>query len=1103
MAKTDFSIGQSTLKPAGVIEAMKSIGGNMAVVADLMTISSLIPVAQAKTDEVDTIVGTTLRVVEDPTLRDMKLARRQPMYQPRVFAKNFAGMQAIFRLLTRANTDERFYVQSRLGVCDLVADLKQDVVVTTGDFYGLFASENWRADLEALLECVPADSLYVELVPIPNMLFDRANSHAITAINEYGLKPLVTHPLLMDGDMEAFVVNMGIANRSNLTLPFAHSRPHYERLDAVTLRDIIALCGSAKERISARFGIEQASVWKDGLTNSVEFFEQCAYRWEKLPISLPQLSDDPDLSVKEACKEGLKKRIKQSVFGYQPTHDEVRDLYIPRLKYELDVLSTMGFCDYFLVVSDLVNWAKESDIIVGPGRGSVGGSLVAYLMGITDVDPIRFDLLFERFINPSRNDLPDADLDFMSSRREEVITYLEERYGKDRVAGISNYTELGSASGMKDVARVYGMDTTAIMASKLVPAVHGQPVDLETARKQVADIDMWAEQNPEVWRNAVKLQGTTRSLGKHAAGIITSGCDIIERAAIERRSDQRAVNWNMDVVEQMGLVKLDILGLSTLDTIGRTLNYIELRHGSAPDLADIDLADEATLAAFSSGDTVGIFQFEGGAARRILTEMSKYKNVTFDDIVAANALNRPGPIEGGLVRAYIDRRNGEEFITYPHEKTEGALEATFGVMVYQEQIMRIAVDLCGFTLSEADTLRKVVGKKKKEAMAEQRDKFVDGAVNHSGMPTHEADELFDMVDKFAGYGFNKSHAVEYSLISFQMMWLKTHYPVEFYAGALSTVKEEKLQPIVNNATVNRINILPPDINLSDKDFVIKDDKNLLVPFNRVKGVSDKTTQAILNARADTPFASVADLTERVERRLCNVRHRRHLDLVGAFASIEPDQLGPLDMSRLKDQIMLMPGLTTRPLPAARTCNVDKDAITKLAEIIEEMKLAEEDVDIVIPSLGKNAKFAIVADAPAWSEENSGKFGDGKSAQYVRVAMAEADLQKSDVYWTGILKRLKDGKMISTSELRTYAPFINRELEVIRPPVIVTLGATATRHILPDLKGPVNDLIGQTMFSEKLDATVVIGFNPAQIFHNPDMADKLVEVFETAYQLVRK
>lgn len=1102
MAKTDMSIGLSVLKPSDVIEQTTKAGADVAVVADNMSISSLIPVTQARTQETDAIIGTTLRVVDDVNLRDKKLSKRQPFFQPRVFAKNYEGMKDIFALLTRANEDDRFYFYPRLGMEDIDGGLSSNVIVTTGDFHGLFAKENWRDDLENLLAIVDASDLFVELTPIPTMLFDRANYHAIQAIQEYGLKPLVTHPLLTQGDFESFVVNMAIANRSDLTKSFKHSRPHYDRLEALSMSDLVRLCAEAKARISARYNASQDHVWKTGLLNASEFVDKCAYRWEKMDVSLPKLADDPDEAVKTACKMGLKTIMTQDVFGYRPDPEAIRDEYIPRLQYELEILSSMGFSDYFLVVADLVNWAKSNNIIVGPGRGSVGGSLVAYLMGITEVDPIRFGLLFERFINPSRKDLPDADLDFMSTRRDEVIKYIERKYGKERVAGISNYTELGSSSAMRDVARVYGIDPNSVTASKLVPKIHGSPVDLETAREQVADIDMWAEQHPEVWEAAVKLQGRMRNLGKHAAGIIASGCDIVERGAIERRGQERAVNWDMDVVEQMGLIKLDILGLSTLDTLSRTLAYIKDRHGSAPDISKIDISDEATLKAFSEGDTVGIFQFEGGAAKRILSDMSKNRPVTFDDIVAANALNRPGPIEAGLVQSYIDRRNGDEYVNYPHEKTEGALSDTYGVMVYQEQIMRIAVDLCGFSLAEADTLRKVVGKKKKEAMAEQREKFVQGAVTHSKMPEREAEELFDSVEKFAGYGFNKSHAVEYSLISYQMMWLKVHYPVEFFAGALSTVKEEKLQAIVDAATKVGIEILPPDINLSGKDFVIRDDTSLLVPFSRVKGLSDKTADAIIEARRDGEFTSIADLENRVEKRKCNARHRNHLDLVGAFANIESGQLGPLDLSRLKDQIILMPGLTTRPLPAQRECVKDQDAIKKMAKVVAELKLPEPEADHVVPVLGKTAKIAVIVDGPAYSEVEGGKFGHGRSGEYVRLALAEAGMSKSDVYWTGLIKRAKDGKTLAPSEIKTYAPFLKQEMEIVRPPVIVTLGSTVSRHMVPDIKGSIMDYIGQTVFNEELDATIVIGFSPGMIFHNPDLADRLAEVFQTAASLAR-
>lgn len=1106
-ARTDLSVGDSILSPKDVMTAAKNAGLDHVVIADTMSVSAMIPAYQAA-DGVQPIVGASLTIVDDPTLREKKVYN--PMMSPRVFAKNEAGMQDIFRLISRGFEEDQFYSRPRVSIGQLIECVaNKNVIVTTGDLYGFFQHPQHELRLMELLDAIDAEDLFIELCPIPTLLFDRLNARGIEAAGRFQLQTLVTHPLLHDGKKQAFITNLGIAKRSDVRREASMWKPHYNNFEWIAMSELVELCQGAKERIAQRYPhIDQGTSWRTGLTTGQEkFIANAAYRWEPKKVCLPSLASDPDEALKDIVKKGLVERINTPVFGYKPTADEVREKYLPRLRYELGVLKDMGFSDYFLVVSDLVNWAKSNDILVGPGRGSVGGSLVAYCMGITDVDPIRFDLLFERFINPSRNDLPDADLDFMSTRRQEVIRYLEDRYGLDRVAGITNYNTLKSASALRDVARVYGKEAHQLTVTALVPKLHGQPVDLETARKEVAEIDMFAENEPDIWADAVALQEVTRSFGKHAAGIIVAGEDIINRAVIERRSGERSVNWDMSVVEQMGLIKLDILGLSTLDVLGRALRFIEDRHGKKIDIATVPIDDEKTLEAFSNGETTGIFQFEGGQARRILKDMSQSSNVTFDDIVAANALNRPGPIEAGLVEQYVNRRNGDEEVSYPHPATQDALEPTFGVMVYQEQIMRVSVDLCGFTLSEADTLRKIVGKKKKDAMAEQRDKFVRGAVDHSGMDPYRANELFDIIEGFAGYAFNKSHAAEYSLISFQMMWLKVHYPVEFYAAALSTVEDEKLQPLVQDAANRSVSIVPPDVNISGYDFVIKDDKTLVTPFNRVKGMSDKTAEAILEAREAGPFLSFEDFESRVPARRCNKTHKANLTLVGAFASVDATQEPPTSLSRRKDQMILLPGLQVEPMPAARTLDVGRAAMLRLKELIEEYH-REDDVDEkdehghVEISAGARAKMMIVSDAPNFGEAKTGRFGKGQSCEHLIAALTANDLNRGDVYITGLLKRPKDGKIITAGELKRYLPYLERELEITKPPVIVTLGSASVKHFLPKLKGSPMDFIGRSFYDQKRDCVIIVGFNPGMVFHDPAKLDLLISVFETATRLAR-
>lgn len=378
-------------------------------------------------------------------------------------------------------------------------------------------------------------------------------------------------------------------------------------------------------------------------------------------------------------------------------------------------------------VHDLTVSNTHSYNVQGIPVHNCGGSLVAYLLGITDVDPIRFNLMFERFINPERLDLPDADLDFASEKRHLVIEYLTNKYGADRVAGISNYSTLASASAVRDTGRVFGLSGLELSPTKLVPAEHGQSATLTEAARQVPEIDQFRENYPTIWKHALKFEGVLRSFGKHAAGIVVAGEPLVERAVVETRSDQSVVNWDKRVVEDMGLVKMDILGLSTLDVLEIAKSNIKERHGKTIDYLKLSLDDPRVMDAFGRGDTTGVFQFESSGMKKLLRDLAKGGALTFDDVTAATALYRPGPMDSGLMDDYVQIKQGNRDVTYDHPNLENALRDTYGVIIYQEQTMRVAVDLCGFTNTEADHLRKAMGKKDKDKMAKMKDQFVDGA----------------------------------------------------------------------------------------------------------------------------------------------------------------------------------------------------------------------------------------------------------------------------------------------------------------------------------------------------------------------------------------
>ena len=420
-------------------------------------------------------------------------------------------------------------------------------------------------------------------------------------------------------------------------------------------------------------------------------------------------------------------------------------------------------------------------------------------MGITDVDPIRFGLLFERFINPSRIDLPDADLDFMSSRRHEVIEYIVGKYGQDYVAGVSNYATLGPASALRDVARLSGLQPLEYACSKQVEKEHGVSLPLAESADKVPDIGKYKIEHPDLWDISLRLEGVMRGLGQHAAGIVVANEPLINRAVVETRSGGSVVNWDKTIVEDWGLIKMDILGLSTLDVLKKASEYIYERHGRRIDFLRLPLNEPDVMRAFGNGETVGIFQFESPGMRRILRDLAKGGELTFEDITATTALYRPGPIDAGLVDQFVAVKQGIKSPHYEHEAMRVALTETHGVLTYQEQIMRVCQDLAGFSMAEADHVRKAMGKKDREKMAQYREQFVAGAAK-SGMTELSAGMLWDKIEGFAGYAFNKSHSVEYSIVSYWTMWVKVRYPAEFFAAAMTVVdKEEKLTGLVIDA----------------------------------------------------------------------------------------------------------------------------------------------------------------------------------------------------------------------------------------------------------------------------------------------------------------
>jgi DNA polymerase-3 subunit alpha len=631
----------------------------------------------------------------------------------------------------------------------------------------------------------------------------------------------------------------------------------------------------------------------EATANTVEIARRCSYRPQTRKPILPHYTSpdgtplDAEAALRAEAATGLAARL--AAHGPAPGFDE-QD-YAERLAFELDVIADMKFPGYFLIVSDFIKWAKAQAIPVGPGRGSGAGSLVAYALTITDLDPMRFGLLFERFLNPERVSMPDFDIDFCQTRRDEVIQYVRSRYGRDRVAQIVTFGSFLARGVLRNVGRVLEMPLGQVdKLAKLVPQNPANPVTLAQAIEGEPRLQEAAETDEKV----AKLLGISRTLeglysnaSTHAAGIVIGDRPLQELVPLYKdpKSDMPATQFNMKWVEPAGLVKFDFLGLKTLTVLDTCIKLIA-RRGIVLDLSKIPLDDGPSYAMLGRGETVGVFQVESAGMRKALAEM---KADRLEDIIALVALYRPGPMAN--IPVYCARKLGEEQPEYPHPKLEPVLKETFGVIIYQEQVMQAAQTLSGYSLGEADMLRRAMGKKIKSEMDAQRARFVDGAVERD-IPRAKADEIFDLLAKFADYGFNKSHAAAYALISYQTAYLKANYPVEFLAASMTLDKAntDKLSEFRNEAQRLGLVVEPPSVNLSGVDFEVDAAKrSIRYALSAVKGAGEGQVEAIVRARGDRPFASLGDVAARINPREVNKKVLESLAAAGAFDELEPDR----------------------------------------------------------------------------------------------------------------------------------------------------------------------------------------------------------------------
>jgi len=741
--------------------------------------------------------------------------------------------------------------------------------------------------LQPLARLFP-DRLYLELTRCGREGEENWNTQALTLAAELDLPVLASNDVrfLKQDDFEAHEARVCINQGRVLADP---KRPH-DYSDQQYLK--------TPEEMAALF-----ADLPEALENTVELAKRCNLELKFGTYYLPDFpvpeGHDLDSYIRELSREGLQQRLALAPLANNHTRQD----YDQRLERELDVIVEMGFPGYFLIVSDFIRWGKDNGIPVGPGRGSGAGSLVAWALKITDLDPLQFDLLFERFLNPERVSMPDFDIDFCMDRRDEVIDYVARKYGRDRVSQIITYGSMAAKAVLRDSGRVLSMGYGQV--DKLAKLIPPRPLDLtlsdalnrsEKAKKEpervvreFCDIYEQDEDARALIDLALKLENLTRNAGKHAGGVVIAPTPLTDFAPLycEPGGGGVVTQFDKDDVEAVGLVKFDFLGLRTLTIIDwavKAINARRARTGEEPlDIAALPLDDPAPYELLKKAQTVAVFQLESSGMQRMLKDA---KPDRFEDIIALVALYRPGPMD--LIPAFVARKHGREDVEYPDPRVEPILKETYGIMVYQEQVMQMAQIVGGYTLGGADLLRRAMGKKKVEEMVKHRAVFREGAAK-DGLSGEKADAIFDLMEKFAGYGFNKSHAAAYALVSYQTAWLKAHYPAEFMAATISSDMDntDKVVTFLDESRALGIDVRPPNVNASEYMFVAVEPKTIQYGLGAIKGVGQGACEAIVAERANGAYTDLADFCRRVDPTRLNRRVLEALIYCGSLDALAP------------------------------------------------------------------------------------------------------------------------------------------------------------------------------------------------------------------------
>ncbi len=882
---SSYTMLDGAIEPKEIARQARSFKFPAAALTDRNGLYAAMPFSDAaKREGVQPIIGTMLGVLRP----DMPEGIEPPLDWVALYAQNERGYENLCALVSRAHLDRPIEMPAHVDWVTLSAHCEGLIALTAGGegaLTRLFAEDQGdRAFAFAdRLQAAFGDRLYIELCRRGDAIEEAAEDALIDLAYARDIPLIATNPCCYTEPQfgDAHDVMLCIASSSYVE---SEDRPRSSPDAWLKPADMMqALFADLPEAIA----------------NTLVVAQRCAVMAPARKPILPTLAGDLEgeaAMLRRDARAGLAARLDRIAAVEPDRAGDWRDEYRARLEFELDVIIQMGFPGYFLIVADFIKWAKDSDIPVGPGRGSGAGSVVAWSLTITDLDPIKVGLLFERFLNPERVSMPDFDIDFCETRRGEVIRYVQEKYGRDQVAQIITFGKLKARAVLKDTGRVLQMSYGQVdRLAKLIP---NHPTDPWTLKRTLNGVGEFAKEyaNDNQVRRlidlAMKLEGLPRHSSTHAAGVVIGDRPLSELVPLYRdpRSDMPVTQFDMKYVEGAGLVKFDFLGLKTLSVLKKAVSMLAGR-GVTVDLDTLPWDDAATYALLQSGNTVGVFQVESEGMRRTLAAV---KPTVFEDIIALGALYRPGPMDN--IPMFGRRKNKTEQISYPHALLEPILAETYGIFVYQEQVMQAAQVLAGYSLGGADMLRRAMGKKIQAEMDAQRAGFVEGCARVNGIGARQANDLFDLIDKFAGYGFNKSHAAAYALLTYQTAWLKAHYPHEFFAASMcyDISQTDKLAIFVDDMRRMGITIAPPDINRSAADFTVEQTEDGLAvryALAALKNVGEGAMERLVGERSAGSFRTLDDIAARVDPRLLNKRQLETLAAAGAFDAIDADRAG--------------------------------------------------------------------------------------------------------------------------------------------------------------------------------------------------------------------